>query len=376
MITDDALISEVEWLLADDSWLAQFPHQRITPSPRITCRQFVEACTDVQLTEQQAFDALCRMKRLQQRYEHAIGRAVDLRVAMLDFFTNAQRFRSPRVVEFAAYKQQADLASRDELTGLSNRRTVLEALRREVARSGRAGTEFSVALLDIDDFKRFNDEYGHAVGDRVLRAIAEVLTSSLRTGDIPARYGGEEFLVLMPETGTGAAQLVASRLLEATRALQTVPQRSISFSAGVATFPLHGNDIPGLLAAADRCLYQAKQAGKDHVVAPHEQRRSRDRTPMHLPLTLRPQPDAAQTQQAVTVDLSLDGMRFLTQMPLSPGSDVDLILSEPSRRKPHRLQSRVVWSRRLRRDTLAETGVAFSADQSALIQRIMDTARN
>ena len=376
MIADEELISEVEWLLADDSWLARFPHQVATPSPRITCREFIEVCTDVRLDEEQAFEALCRIQQLQQQYEQAIGRAVDLRVTMLDFFTNAQRFQSPRVIEFATYKQQANRAARDDLTGLYNRRAILEALRREIARSHRAGTEFSVAMLDIDDFKRFNDDFGHAVGDQVLKAVTEVLTSSLRSADIPSRYGGEEFLLLMPETGTAAARQVTARLLETTRTLKILPQRPIRFSAGIATYPRHGHDIPGVLAAADRCLYQAKKTGKDRVVAPQEQRRTRPRIPLHLPLTLHRQPRASDVEQVVTVDLSQGGARFLGRLPLSPGSEIDLILCEPEGKKQYLLRSRVVWSRRLRRDAQAETGVSFSSDHSDVVQRILDSARN
>jgi diguanylate cyclase (GGDEF)-like protein len=127
-------------------------------------------------------------------------------------------------------------------------------------------------MIDIDDFKAYNDNYGHVQGDSCLRRVAEALASALpRAGDLVARYGGEEFAVLLPATDARGAQRVAERLLAAVRALGIPHAHSpvcprITVSMGGATSGADGIDTPkALLLAADRALYAAKQRGKDRV---------------------------------------------------------------------------------------------------------------
>ena len=171
------------------------------------------------------------------------------------------------------------LSATDPLTGLFNRRRMMEALDNEVRRSRRLKHTFAVIMADVDHFKRYNDAHGHPAGDAVLKRVAEILREASRDVDLVARYGGEEFFVLMPETeGEGAAD-VADRVREHLAA-DTLTGGAVTLSFGVAEFPAHGDIGETLIAIADAALYQAKREGRDRVVvAPGaaERRRRRSR---------------------------------------------------------------------------------------------------
>jgi diguanylate cyclase (GGDEF)-like protein len=154
-------------------------------------------------------------------------------------------------------------ATVDSLTELANRRVFEAALSREVARSKRSGQPMSLVIIDIDHFKRVNDDHGHQVGDAVLREVGTVLAAEARETDLPARYGGEEFCVVLPGCPIGEAVAVADRLRAAIAAgVTAVP---ITASAGVATLPDHAVDGAGLVAAADSALYDAKRSGRNRT---------------------------------------------------------------------------------------------------------------
>jgi diguanylate cyclase (GGDEF)-like protein len=162
-------------------------------------------------------------------------------------------------------KQQAVT---DELTGLANRRRFVAQLEAEVARAERSGTPLSVVLADIDDFKRVNDTWGHDTGDTVLRRVAAVLQAATRDVDLPVRLGGEEFAILLPETDTVGARLLAERVraaVEATVIEAGSDRISVTASFGVACFP-ESAEASQLLIEADRRLYDAKRSGKNCVV--------------------------------------------------------------------------------------------------------------
>lgn len=159
---------------------------------------------------------------------------------------------------------------RDPLTGLYNRRFMDEALRRELSRARRSQQAFALAMIDVDHFKQFNDQYGHDAGDLVLQQVANALGSCVRASDVVCRFGGEEFVVLMTELPPEMAQRRAEELLQAVRALQlTHGGRSLgalSASLGLAWFPRHGEQAQALIEAADAALYAAKRGGRDRVV--------------------------------------------------------------------------------------------------------------
>ncbi len=160
------------------------------------------------------------------------------------------------------------LSSTDPLTGLHNRRRMRETLNAEVARHARHGRPFSIMMVDVDYFKKYNDTYGHPEGDGLLKKVGEILSSSLRTNDFAARYGGEEFLVLLPDQDQKGALEVAERIRQriSVETEDTVNQRkAVTVSIGVATFPDAGSTTNVLLSNADAALYQAKNNGRNCV---------------------------------------------------------------------------------------------------------------
>jgi diguanylate cyclase (GGDEF)-like protein/PAS domain S-box-containing protein len=158
---------------------------------------------------------------------------------------------------------------RDSLTGLYNRRYMEEALKQQMSRVTRQLHPLGIVMIDIDHFKRFNDTYGHAAGDALLRELGEFLQTHVRSEDIACRYGGEEFTLILPDASLEAAQQRAEELRQEVRHLQMQAGQAhevITLSLGVAIYPQHGGTIETVLQAADSALYRAKQEGRDRVV--------------------------------------------------------------------------------------------------------------
>ena len=158
---------------------------------------------------------------------------------------------------------------RDPLTGLFNRRYLEASLEREVQRAQRQQHPLSVLMLDLDNFKRFNDRFGHDAGDALLAHFGALLQSLVRGEDVACRYGGEEFTVLMHETDSAQALIRAEQICAATRAMDVQHRRqqlgTISVSIGIATLPIHGHTPEDLLRKADLALYAAKRGGRDQA---------------------------------------------------------------------------------------------------------------
>lgn len=166
-----------------------------------------------------------------------------------------------------ALELNRQLATRDMLTGLLNRRAMVELLAQEQPRQRRAGGPMALALLDIDWFKRINDTHGHQVGDAVLQRFAEIARQQLRAGDALARWGGEEFLLLMPATTAHDAGAVIQRLRQAIAGgdfASLAPGLKVSFSAGVSECS-DSEQYGQAIERSDQALYRAKHAGRDRV---------------------------------------------------------------------------------------------------------------
>jgi diguanylate cyclase (GGDEF)-like protein len=161
------------------------------------------------------------------------------------------------------YREKLEQAIRDPLTGLYNRRFLLEALEKEVQRSARYGSEASLVIFDVDDFKLVNDRFGHAAGDDVLRAVGRLAEAHIRPADSFARIGGEEFALLLPETSQLEALLVAERVRTAIGREKILGDRKITVSGGIASCPSDAGEAEQLQRLADGALYFAKRNGKD-----------------------------------------------------------------------------------------------------------------
>ena len=193
--------------------------------------------------------------------------------ADLELLTTLAGYATLAIENARNYEEARTLATTDGLTGLPNRRMLWAAFERELARAIRYGAPLSVIMVEVDQFKHYNDTHGHLRGDDALRQVAGVLTQEHRTHvDIVARYGGDEFVTLLPQTGKAEAAAVAERIR---RAIGGGPSGGdgthapVTVSLGVASFPEDGRTIEALLRAADRSMYEVKAAGGDAVaVAP------------------------------------------------------------------------------------------------------------
>ncbi len=239
----------LQHLLHADAWQGELVNRRADGSP-YTVLATVNAVRDEQ-----------------GRLHHYVGVIRDI--------TERKRAEAAERESQLLLRQQAteqrllrDLAIRDPLTGLYNRRYLDETLPRELARIKRDGTTLALVMVDIDHFKAINDNYGHPAGDEVIRELARVLSTGAREGDVVCRYGGEEFVIVMPGMGATAALARAERW-RARIAGQTVrvdgEQIRCTLSAGVAVFPEQADGADGLLKRADSALYRAKREGRDRV---------------------------------------------------------------------------------------------------------------
>jgi len=158
------------------------------------------------------------------------------------------------------------LSMTDALTELFNRRYLMKEFDKEVSRAGRHERTLGVLMIDVDRFKQYNDTYGHLAGDTVLSGMGRVIKDAVREPDIPARYGGEEFIVLLPDCNLqgaiDAAERIRTRLAE-----EVFEGRKITVSIGAAEFPTHGESPKAVIGSADAALYEAKDSGRDRVVA-------------------------------------------------------------------------------------------------------------
>jgi len=196
-----------------------------------------------------------------------IGRDVGVLVAALDYLYNISGdILNPKIIDDLRLEEAADMATRDTLTGLYLRGVFDFSLERMVLEHIKHDKPLSFVLLDIDDFKLVNDNFGHQTGDEVLRRIGRVILKSIRKFDFPARYGGEEIAIILPETPIGEAILMAERLRGDVERCFVENGPAITMSIGVSF--LRTPDIEkasALVWQADNALYTAKRGGKNKV---------------------------------------------------------------------------------------------------------------
>lgn len=211
--------------------------------------------------------------QLEKRYITKTGKVVHiiLSVSLVYNDAGAPSFFISQIQDITKLKSYESellkLVSEDYLTGIGNRRYFYEQAEREIRRSGRTKLPISILMIDIDHFKRINDIHGHKVGDDVLKQIASVIKSSIRSIDILGRVGGEEFATLFPETNDTQAYILAERIRNrvATSTLQIPNRENATVSIGVATFCGDSTPLDQRIQQADKTLYRAKELGRNRT---------------------------------------------------------------------------------------------------------------
>lgn len=187
----------------------------------------------------------------------------------MDFYVAVAETLSLAIANLRLRETLRYQALRDPLTGLFNRRYLLDAFDHELSRAASRAQPLSIIMFDIDHFKRFNDAFGHAAGDTVLAQLGKLLQEWARGEDILVRYGGEEFTVVLPDTSPESALARAESLRQAVAALTLEHHgerlTQVTISAGIASYPLHGSDRESLVRLADQALYSSKSAGRNRV---------------------------------------------------------------------------------------------------------------
>ncbi len=287
-----------------------------------------------------------RILRHRSRMRGAEGDPPDVRVALVSYFVEVQRkLKNPKIIEMKLFERTRESAYRDGLTGLYNYRIFREYLEQEVLRSERHGTALSLVMVDLDDFKAYNDVHGHEAGNEVLVAVAGLLGQSLRRMDVVARYGGEEFALILPATPKTDARAVAERAREAIESHGFVRPGAagggrITASFGVATLPADAPDAGDLVRHADRAMYVAKAYGKNQVQLYGKSRRSFERVETAIEGAFRvPAPESI---AMTTVNVSEAGLLFSTPRAVALGTLIDFELRVPGADRPLRGAGRVV----------------------------------
>ncbi len=243
----------------------------------------VGAFKDIEAS-QEAFQALQKNEYI--RYENLPLKAKNGRLIQVEFVSNVYLVGDEKVIQCnirditerveahaALLKSEALLREqsvRDHLTGLFNRRYMEETLYRELLRANRKQISIGVIMLDVDDFKNYNDTCGHAAGDAILHELGSFLLEHVRGEDIACRYGGDEFIIILPdvskEVASERAELIRQNIHHFNNQCEEQILASITLSVGVAIFPEHGSSSAVILKAVDDALYRAKHAGRDTVV--------------------------------------------------------------------------------------------------------------
>jgi diguanylate cyclase (GGDEF)-like protein/PAS domain S-box-containing protein len=226
---------------------------------------------------QQAFEALQKNEYI--RYEDLPLRAKSGKLIDVEFVSNVYLVGGEKVIQcnirdISERKQAQDAlreqSVRDHLTGLFNRRYMEETLERELLRAARKGLSLGMIMLDVDNLKQFNDMWGHAAGDEILRELGSLLLRQVRGEDIPCRYGGDEFILILPDASREVTRERAEQICEYAREFHLQFEgrslAAVTLSLGVAVFPEHGATSTAILRAVDAALYRAKHEGRGRVV--------------------------------------------------------------------------------------------------------------
>ncbi|GAB7078398.1 diguanylate cyclase [Megalodesulfovibrio paquesii] len=252
-----------------------------------------------------------------------LGREPSFIVSLLDYCTKKGLLPNTITsIDSETLRQMEKNAIIDDLTGLYNRRYIMEALSREYNRVQHTNSTMSILMADLDHFKEFNDTFGHAAGDEALHHVAALLLQGCRHMDRVARYGGEEFLIMLPDTREQKALLVAERI-RSIIASQTSLSRPLTLSIGMATYQ-PGVSLEELLHQSDRALYRAKQNGRNRISMFDKDLRSNPRFPFKAQAKIRIPQSSTHSINAEMINISRNGACVACDNPISKGIQIEV----------------------------------------------------
>ena len=273
-----------------------------------------------------------------------------LRAVIFDYFANLNKvIHSPIIVEMHVFKETEKMALVDPLTGIFNRRYFDFSLKKELKRALRYDKDFSLIMIDIDDFKNVNDIKGHLFGDKVLKELSFMLMDLSREEDIVSRYGGEEFMIILPETNAKGAKDFCERIRQRLHADDFFNSNAITVSGGIASYPYGGRASVELIQNADTALYEAKFSGKDrfHLGSADNRRLTRFNETWAVSYktfdaSLQLESKAHET---ITLDVSFGGIKIEVEQQFNLGTNLSLSIILPDLQEIT-TSSTIVWAKK------------------------------
>jgi diguanylate cyclase (GGDEF)-like protein len=235
--------------------------QQLPPQAQsLFLQKFLRSMIGVDVPENESLSHWDGILRQRKQMAERLGRPVSLRAAAVDYIDGTFVSHNATLVKYEELKRLRHNAATDPLTGLYNRRLFQEYMSKELARSRRYGSPLALLLIDLRNFKRVNDTYGHATGDAILRGVTRAIRESIRGSDHGFRIGGDEFAVLLPQSDTPNAQGLGQRIADKfnNHAKSLAPDVDSGLNFGVASFPSDGESVKKLFEVADQNLYTHK----------------------------------------------------------------------------------------------------------------------
>ncbi|MBI5183263.1 MAG: diguanylate cyclase [Nitrospinae bacterium] len=272
-----------------------------------------------------------------------------IRVSMLDYFINKDtRLKNPKIIELTIYEETEKKALIDGLTGLYNHHYFMTILEKEIKISNRNSLPISLLLCDIDNFKSYNDKYGHMGGDQILITISEIMKGSFRPSDTVARYGGEEFAIIFPATDKLGVLKPAERLRGKIKKIDLKGMKlNITISCGIASYPTDAKTSEEMILCADKALYQSKYGGKDRITLYSSERRLYFRVDLVFDIRYKIRYAFKGMHTAIIRNISAQGAGLETNNDIPLRTHIRLYIDLDKKDEPIELVGKVVWSKKI-----------------------------